>query len=133
MIIFIYFQIRYEANRFENVNNETLIRNATCNSTVEDFEDYLLQDSEATGPYIGSVGNFDVVYPNYKNITAELMEKLWAYTTNLDGVILENSWPLDEAEKFVNETKYFLPYFSQVGAYNFYFSVFLLPTFAKRK
>lgn len=74
----------------------------------------MLMDSETTGPYIGSVRSHDVLYPNYENITDELIKQLWGYTTNIDGVVLENSWPLDEAEKSVNETKYYLPYFSQV-------------------
>lgn len=74
----------------------------------------MLMDSETTGPYIGSVRSHDVVYPSYENITDELIKQLWGYTTNIDGVVLENSWPLDEAEKSVNETKYYLPYFSQV-------------------
>lgn len=74
----------------------------------------MLQDAEGAGPYIGSVGNSGVVFPNYENITEELLKKLWIYTTSLDGVVLENSWPLDEAEKFFSEAEIYLPYFSKV-------------------
>lgn len=43
------------------------------------------------------------------------MQSLWVYNTDVDGVVLENNWPLDESEKDFEEINKALPYFNEVG------------------
>lgn len=65
--------------------------------------------------YTGKVDDYDVIYPSYDEESDVLMKSLWAYTDQLDGVILENNWPLDQSEKKLNETTKYLPYFNEVN------------------
>ncbi|XP_013140572.1 PREDICTED: sucrase-isomaltase, intestinal-like [Papilio polytes] len=103
--------IRHEVNTTieEEVNNTT--RN--CAATLTKYERYLLRDSINLDPYLGKIGNDTVVYPDYGTITEELIRDLWIYDTNVDGIILENNWPLDESKKLHNETYSYLPYFNK--------------------
>ncbi|KPJ03138.1 Alpha-glucosidase [Papilio xuthus] len=104
--------IRHEVNTTideEEIDNST----RSCGSTISRYERYLLRDSNNLDPYIGTIGNDSVVYPDYGTITEELIKDLWIYNTDVDGIILENNWPLDESKKLHNETYLYLPYYNK--------------------
>ena len=65
--------------------------------------------------YKGKVDDYHVIYPAYNDEESDLlMKNLWAYNSQLDGVFLENNWPLDVSKKMLNETSQYLPYFNEV-------------------
>lgn len=80
----------------------------------EEYKQYIIHDSHAEDVYIGVVDGYGVIYPKYDNVSEEFMKHLWVYS-EIDGVVLENNWPLDESDKAVNETHYYLPYFNKVS------------------
>ncbi|XP_068622558.1 uncharacterized protein [Battus philenor] len=95
---------------------ETEVNNGTkrsCASILSNFERHVIRNSKNLELYIGSVGNDTVLYLDYNSISSDLMKKLWDYTVDVDGLILENNWPLDETEKLHNEVYLFLPYFNK--------------------
>lgn len=55
-----------------------------------------------------------VIYPDYENVTEGFMRRIWKYDVKMDGVILQNTWPLDESLKNHNDTYDMLPYFNEV-------------------
>lgn len=67
--------------------------------------------------YKGNIDGYDVVYPEYDLNPTELLDNLWAYDTEFDGLVLENSWPLDVANKSFNGTDLLLPYFNKVSIF----------------
>lgn len=88
----------------------------TCADIVPTYERYMLRTNQSN-LYVGSIGDDTFVYPMYENSSDEFMKSLWAYEVEIDGVILENNWPLDEFK--CNETEYNLPYLSEVKYYKY--------------
>lgn len=114
-----YLQIYYEPNdtleEDEMKENKTIQRNKS-NSSCFDIENYktcLLHDPYTLDIYYGLVENRSTVYPIYENCS-EYVDTLWQYDTDLDGVVLENAWPLDESKKEFDDIYKKLPYFNQV-------------------
>lgn len=70
--------------------------------------------TEKLGFYKGLINDETVIYPYYENVTEEFMQQIWKYTAKLDGVILNDAWPLDESLKNHNDTFDILPYFNKV-------------------
>ncbi|XP_063383190.1 sucrase-isomaltase, intestinal-like [Cydia fagiglandana] len=90
--------------------------NGTCIDIMSEHRQYILhsafQANYTSDVYVGLVGEDTFVYPMFENASVEFMNRLWAYEVELDGIILENNWPLDESPKS-NETALYLPYFSK--------------------
>ncbi|XP_075979361.1 uncharacterized protein LOC142978710 [Anticarsia gemmatalis] len=106
------------------VINETEADNVTETTTAattiarpelcfdEEHLESIINDADNEEVYIGSVDEYDVIYPKYDNVSEEFMKQLWVFS-DFDAVVLENSWPLDESEKLLNETHLHLPYFNE--------------------
>ncbi|KAF9407088.1 hypothetical protein HW555_012776, partial [Spodoptera exigua] len=78
----------------------------------EKFEQYIIRDPDSNNLYKGKANDHDIVYPGFSRGSDEFMNSLWNYNTEFDGIILENSWPLDESKKDFNDLEDYLPYFS---------------------
>ncbi|KAL4711013.1 hypothetical protein ACJJTC_017978 [Scirpophaga incertulas] len=101
----------------ESENNETSAEvdiYSKGKHIVETFKDLFLR-SNSSKIYVGTIKSLQahVAYPDYGEITDDFLEALWIYKVDLDGVVLENNWPLDESLKALNETYKQLPYFSK--------------------
>ncbi|XP_047996156.1 alpha-glucosidase 2-like [Leguminivora glycinivorella] len=115
--------IRYhelnETSEKNETSNETemLTTNESCKDIISEYKQYILHDNSTEGNYtsdvyVGLIGEETFVYPIFENASNEFMKELWPYEVEVDGVILENNWPLDESVKS-NETSLHLPYFSK--------------------
>ncbi|KAJ2949647.1 hypothetical protein O0L34_g15572 [Tuta absoluta] len=82
-----------------------------CLNLVPQFENHFLKTT-AGNIYQGLVNNKTVIYPDYGTASEEFMYELWS-GPEIDGVVLENTWPIDESLKLHNETRLLLPYFNQ--------------------
>lgn len=75
--------------------------------------------------YKGLVNNTPVIYPDYEHDDAtDLLKELWPLTENVDGMILQNNWPLDESTKSINDMYDSLPYFNKV--FIIYFNIYYI-------
>ncbi|XP_037874417.1 uncharacterized protein LOC101744138 isoform X2 [Bombyx mori] len=79
---------------------------------VRPFRSMMLQ-SNSGGFYKGLVKDEKVIYPDYKNISLEFIQKMWVYNLPIDGMLLEDTWPLDESDKKVDNMQNYLPYFNK--------------------
>ncbi|XP_022824644.1 probable alpha-glucosidase Os06g0675700 [Spodoptera litura] len=78
----------------------------------EKFDQYIIRDPDSSSPYKGRANGYDIIYPGFSRGSDDFMNALWNYNTDFDGIILENSWPLDEYEKDFSDIQDHLPYFS---------------------
>lgn len=92
---------------------------------VRPFRSMMLQ-SNSGGFYKGLVKDEKVIYPDYKNISLEFIQKMWVYNLPIDGMLLEDTWPLDESDKKVDNMQNYLPYFNKVNITLVYTNNFLL-------
>ncbi|CAG5059452.1 unnamed protein product [Parnassius apollo] len=99
-----------EAEEETEMNEEI---KSNCTSNLLSYEKYIFRDSNTLKMYMGLVGPHSVLYLNYESISEELIKQLWPYNTDVDGLVLENNWPLDETLKLHNETSLYLPYFNE--------------------
>lgn len=96
-------------NTMESSSKE---RESLCPNLKDNFEYIFIKDKSKT-VYVGTVDNADVIYPDYEYATEDFLKQLWPLNVNVDGVVLQNNWPLDQSIKLLNETYLELPYFSQ--------------------
>ncbi|XP_050349898.1 sucrase-isomaltase, intestinal-like [Nymphalis io] len=80
---------------------------------IPTFKDIMYRSQRNFELYKGIVNDYDVVYPSYDLNSEEFMDILWAYNTELDGVVLENNWPLDISNKTYDDIDLYLPYFNE--------------------
>ncbi|CAH0725003.1 unnamed protein product, partial [Brenthis ino] len=107
--------IRYQKANLSEEENERSINETIKNChIIPTFEEKMYRFPKTMDLYTGKVDDYDVVYPSYDEESDVLMKSLWAYTDELDGVILENNWPFDQSEKKLNETTNYLPYFNEI-------------------
>uniref|UniRef100_A0A2H1VVT1 SFRICE_002234 n=1 Tax=Spodoptera frugiperda TaxID=7108 RepID=A0A2H1VVT1_SPOFR len=78
----------------------------------EKFDQYIIRDPDSLYPYKGKANGYDVIYPGFSRGSDDFMNAIWNFNTDFDGIILENSWPLDEHEKDFEGMEDYLPYFS---------------------
>ncbi|XP_072938366.1 alpha-glucosidase 2-like [Epargyreus clarus] len=83
-----------------------------CYKLISDNEQLIYRIPDSLKMYQGLVGECKAIYPRYGDASAEFLKGLWVYKGAIDGVVLENSWPLDQSNKTHNETALHLPYFS---------------------
>ncbi|KAG6453041.1 alpha-glucosidase 2 [Manduca sexta] len=96
-------------------DNETSITRTTNNLCfdVQDYKDLMLHKPQSMKVYHGLARNQSVVYPTYQNISERVMKALWVFNNGFEGAILEDTWPLDESEKQVDQMQQHFPYFNQ--------------------
>ncbi|XP_059056129.1 neutral alpha-glucosidase C-like [Achroia grisella] len=87
--------------------------NESCIDIAQHFHEFMIRKPNSVDIYKGIIGNYDVLYPDYENITEEFLQSIWAYNVALDGVIIENIWPLDESVKDHELINSSLPYFNK--------------------
>ncbi|XP_013183020.1 lysosomal alpha-glucosidase-like [Amyelois transitella] len=83
-----------------------------CADLAVDFEEYMIRN-HAGKIYKGMVEKHSVIYPTYRNVSHEFIKNWWQYNETLDGIFLENTWPLDEAVKNHSYAYSALPYYNQ--------------------
>nr|XP_032514277.1 alpha-glucosidase 2-like isoform X1 [Danaus plexippus plexippus] len=106
--------IRYEIKNDTDIQNTTTFTeyNVSC-EIMPHFDKLMYRTPNAHEVYTGEINDFAVIYPNYEDAPPEFLESLWAYNKKIDGIVLENNFPLDEKEKDLEEMSLYLPYFSQ--------------------
>ncbi|GBP97317.1 Alpha-glucosidase 2 [Eumeta japonica] len=110
----------------DNITNENSSENTTIatglsdtfesscyNNTISHFGHILIADPDSESWYGGLVDDFRVLYPDYRSENSSHFIRNFWRLGDFDGVILQNSWPLDESLKLLNETTASLPYFNE--------------------
>ncbi|KAJ0175214.1 hypothetical protein K1T71_009355 [Dendrolimus kikuchii] len=91
----------------------TLTDHSVCHDTLEHYRHILIRKPNSDDYYKGLINGTEVVYPDYRNVNEEFIGVLWKIDKSIDGLFLENNWPLDESEKMLNITSNYLPYFNE--------------------
>jgi hypothetical protein len=131
-------QIRFELDVIEDIHeNDTTTDDVTGTTDgavttevipnlIEEFDEFMLKWNTHE-VYNGSVPNSDaqIAYPDYEGISEDFLQKLWSFDMEIDGVVLENNWPLDTSWKDHEETYQELPYFNEVTVHIIYHSRFI--------
>lgn len=112
LIKFSFFQILDERNL--TISEEINKIPDECYKLISDYEKLIYRSPPSLEMYQGLIGECKVLYPSYEYASVEFLKGLWIYNGTLDGIVLENSWPLDQSNKTINETAQYLPYFSPV-------------------
>ncbi|KAM3961682.1 alpha-glucosidase 2 [Aphomia sociella] len=98
----------------EDVETALTVRsNETCVDMARDFSEFMIRKPNSSEIYKGLIGNYDVIYPDYENVTEEFVQSAWAYNVELDGVMIENIWPLDQSTREHEAAYSSLPYFNE--------------------
>lgn len=95
-----------------------------------DFMEFMIRDPESKEIYKALVGNYSVIYPDYENVTEEFLQSVWALNVPLDGIYLENTWPIDESVKNHSYAYSTFPYYNSVSInYIFILYQYILKTY----
>ncbi|XP_034833685.1 alpha-glucosidase 2-like [Maniola hyperantus] len=106
---------------YEEEVNETMTEegNATAERIdregcriIPTYEHFMYRRPNTFEIYKGEFNGTEVIYPSYNEAPDEFLNDLWAYD-QFDGLVLENTWPLDKSDKLINETAIYMPYFSE--------------------
>nr|XP_026493389.1 sucrase-isomaltase, intestinal-like [Vanessa tameamea] len=92
------------------INEEEIIESCKI---IPTFNDIMYRSQINSELYKGIINDYEVLYPSYDVNSENFMDILWAYNTELDGIILENNWPLDHTNNTFDDIDLYLPYFSE--------------------
>ncbi|XP_050676249.1 uncharacterized protein LOC126973143 isoform X2 [Leptidea sinapis] len=85
---------------------------AIC-SILPEFELFMYHEPRTFGIYKGTVDDDQVMYPAYDIATQVFLNRMWPFTTQFDGLVVENNWPLDQSNKTAHDPSPFLPYYNE--------------------
>ncbi|CAK1542073.1 unnamed protein product [Leptosia nina] len=80
---------------------------------LPEFELFMYRDPYTFEVYKGQVNEGEVMYPAYEIVSNHFLRRLWPLTTKLDGMFIENNWPLDISNKSIHDPSSYLAYFSE--------------------